>query len=205
MVVPMSPRGYAMTRRRSAVEGTRNRIVVAAARLHGRQGSLRTTWDEIAAEARVSRATVYHHFPSLADLVPACAQLAFDLVDVPTKEEAATRFTSTQAPAERLRHFVVESCRCYAAGAFWLRAAWRERDLVPEMGQAVRRLQRGLRVLLDSALEDAEVSPETLRVLLALLDFPFWDALRSAGVPEDRIAGRMVLLAESVLSSGGKR
>src|SRR5579859_2056488 len=156
----MSPRVYAMTTRRSAVNTTRRRIVVAAAHLQARKGALRTSWDEIAEEARVSRATVYHHFPSLAELVPACAQLAFDLAAVPTKEEAATRFADLPTPRRRLQHFVEETCRCYAAGAFWLRAAWRERDLVPEMGVAVRRLQKSLRVMLDAAIEGAHVAKD---------------------------------------------
>ena len=200
----MSPRGYAMTARKSAVNATRQRIVLAAAHVQARKGALRTSWDEIAEEANVSRATVYHHFPSLTELVPACARLAFDLAAVPTREEAAARFAALPTPRRRLQHFVEETCRCYAAGAFWLRAAWRERDLVPEMGVAVRRLQTSLRVLLDASLEGARVAPEDRQVLLTILDFPFWDGLHSAGVPHRAIPERVMSLAGSVLREGGK-
>lgn len=192
-----------MDRRKAGVEATRHRIVLAAARLHGRQGSQRTTWDEIAEEARVSRATVYHHFPSSAELVPACAQLAFDLAAVPSRAEATARFAALPTPADRMRQFIGETCRCYSAGAFWLRAAWRERDLVPEMGAAVRRLQRGLRVLLDAALDGVPMTPESRPLLLSLLDFPFWDALRSAGVPDELISKRLTFLVDAVLRDGG--
>src|ERR671936_2931676 len=122
-----------MSVRSQAVAETRRRIVDAAIALHAHQGALRTSWDEIAAEAGLARATVYQHFPSLAQLIPACAQVAFDLAEVPTREAARARFARMRSPRQRLTYFVEESCRCYAASAKWLRAAWRERDLVPPM------------------------------------------------------------------------
>jgi AcrR family transcriptional regulator len=201
----MSPRAYSMTKRRSTVEATRRGIVEAAARLHSRQGAVRTTWDDIAAEAGVSRATVYHHFPSLADLIPACAQLAFEVADIPTAQEATARFAALPDPAARLARLIDDTCACYAAGAFWLRAAWRERDLVPEMGVAVRRLQRAMRILLDAATLGLELEPESRVVLVTLVDFPFWDALRSSGMPERAAADRIRFLAQVVIRDGGRR
>lgn len=201
----MSPRRYAMANRAAAVEDTRRRIVAAAVRLHARHGTAGTTWDDIAAAAGISRATVYHHFPSLDELVPACAQAAFDTIEVPTHEEASARFAELGSPSQRLAHFIRESCRCYAAGAGWLRAAWRERDLVPPMGAAVKRLQRALSVLLSGALDGAAVDPEGLAVVAALVDFPFWDALDRAGVPRDRIPGRILKLAELEIKARSRR
>jgi AcrR family transcriptional regulator len=198
----VSPRRYRMDGRRAASEAIRQRIVVAAAALHAEKGALATGWDEIAAGAGVSRATVYHHFPSLDTLVPACAQLAFDLIEVPTPEMAGRRFAGLPDPEERLADFVEESCRCYAAGAGWLRAAWRERDLLPAMEAAVSRLQRALAVLLDAALAGVELGVESRRVLMTLLDFPFWDALDQAGVLRVRIPARILELAESTIKAG---
>ena len=198
----MAPRPYDMATRRAGVESTRRRVVDAAVRLHARRGALRTTWDDIAAEAGVSRATVYHHFPSLDDLVPACAQVAFELIEVPTPQEAAERFAQLPSPRKRLEHFIDETCRCYAAGAPWLRAAWRERDLVPAMGHAVKRLQGGLSVLLRAALEGVEIDRQAHQSLVALLDFPFWDALDGAGVPRERIGSVVFKLSEAVIRDG---
>lgn len=195
----MSPRRYEMANRSAAVRATRRRIVDAAVKLHARKGALSTSWDEIASAARVSRATVYHHFPSLHELVPACAQVAFDLVDIPSATEAAARFAALPTPRERLGHFIRETCRCYAAGAPWLRAAWREREAVPEMGDAVRRLQRSLRVLLGAAIDGVDLERNRLRVLTALLDFPFWETLDAAGVPHEQIADDMQMLAGFVI------
>jgi len=70
---------------------------------------------------------------------------------------------------------------------------------VPAMGIAVRRLQRALGVLLDAAVDGARVRPEERRVLVALVDFPFWSALDEAGVPRDRIAGRILELVASTI------
>lgn len=199
----MSPRRYEMANRSAAVQATRQRIVEAAVGLHARKGAMLTTWDDIAADAGVSRATVYHHFPSLEELVPACAQVAFDLIDVPTPQEASARFAKLRTPRARVAQFIRESCRCYVAGAPWLRAAWRERDLVPSMGAAVHRFQSALRVLLDASLEGTNLDRERRAVLASLLDFPFWDALDTAGVPREQIASEITRLAEIVIRSGG--
>ena len=71
----MSPRRYDMTRRTEARNETRDRIVEATAKLHGERGVLGTSWQDIARQADVSVSTVYAHFPSLDELLPACGQL----------------------------------------------------------------------------------------------------------------------------------
>lgn len=191
----MAPRRYRMDARRERIDATRNGIVQAAMGLHARQGALATSWEEVALAAGVSRATVYHHFHGLDDLVPACAQAAFAAIEVPTPDQAAQVFAGLATPEAKLERFVRESCRCYETGADWLRAAWRERDLVPAMGDAVDQIQRGLRVLLDAVLEGASVGPEGREVLVALLDFPFWESLDRTGVARQRIAAHIESLA----------
>jgi len=171
-------------------------------RLHVRQGAIATSWDDIAAESGVSRATVYHHFNSLETLVPACAQVAFDLIEVPTPEQAREAFAALPSAEARLHHFIVETCRCYAAGADWLGAAWRERDLVLTMGEAVSRLQRSLHVMLGAVVHGEQLSTDERRSLTALLDFPFWEALDHAGVPRRRIPARIEQLARAIVPFG---
>jgi AcrR family transcriptional regulator len=65
--------------RRSA-EQTRKRILEGAYKLFRRQGYSRVTMDHIAAEARLTKRTLYHHFPSkdqlLADVLAAQHRLA---------------------------------------------------------------------------------------------------------------------------------
>ena len=198
----MSPRPYRMAGRELGVESTRRRIVDTAMRLHSQRGAIATSWDDIAAEAGVARATVYNHFRSLDELVPVCAQVAFELSEIPTPARATAMFAHLSSPEARLSHFVVESCRCYRAGADWLRAAWRERDLVPAMEQAVARLQAALQVLLDSALEGLELSVDQRRLLATLLDFPFWESLDRSGMARARIPKHIEQLTLTALTGG---
>ena len=72
-----------MTRRAAARNHTRERIVEATAKLHGERGVLGTSWQDIAREADVSVSTVYAHFPSLDELLPACGQLVMSRVRPP--------------------------------------------------------------------------------------------------------------------------
>jgi AcrR family transcriptional regulator len=61
-----------MRRRAELVDETRQRIVEATARLHTTVGPANTTIAAIAAEADVTRLTVYRHFPDLETLFVAC-------------------------------------------------------------------------------------------------------------------------------------
>ena len=193
-----------MDSRSAGVQATRRRIVDAAMALHAERGSLATSWDDIASKSGVSRATVYHHFPSLEKLVPDCAHVAFELIDVPTPDQARRALSTHPTFEARIHHFTVETCRCYAAGAEWLRAAWRERDLVPAMGAAVDRLQRSLGVLLSAVLHDVGLGADERRVVTTLLDFPFWESLRRAGMRPERIPAHIESLVHAVVASQSK-
>ncbi len=65
-------RPYAMRRRAELVDRTRQRIVEATVRLHTSVGPANTTIAGIAAEADVTRLTVYRHFPDIDELFLAC-------------------------------------------------------------------------------------------------------------------------------------
>jgi len=176
----MSPRKYDMSARQEAAGETRSRIVESAMRLHALQGVLSTSWNEIAEDARVSTATVYRHFPSLAELVPACARVVFDIIQTPTVEEASVQFANLSGPGERLEYLAAASCHCYRRGEQWLHAAYRERDFVPELDQAVRLIQDTLQVLVRAAVGRPLRRPEA-STLFVLNDFPFWKSLVDAG------------------------
>ena len=55
----------------------RNQIITTAMRLFGASGSVDVPLDEIAAEAGVSRSTIYNHFRDRAELLSACAEWSY--------------------------------------------------------------------------------------------------------------------------------
>ena len=194
------PRRYRMEARSQAVEATRQRIVDAAIKLHARRGIMATNWQEIAAEARVSPATVYRHFPSLDELIPACARTAFEAgARLPTAAEAAAAFANLPNAFQRLELLIRESCRCYELGAGWLAAARREAKTIPALDRAVRLQDRALDLLIAAALADVRVDRESRALVKALIDFPFWSALIDAGIDPQKIPRVICELAASRL------
>src|SRR5918992_4527727 len=126
----MSPRRYDMTKRAAAVEETRRRIVEATMDLHASKGILATSWEEIARRADVAPATVYRHFPTLDELLPACGELGRRRLALPSDEEIAKRFRSPRSRRERLRRLGEEGFDLYEPGGDVLRAIRRERALL---------------------------------------------------------------------------
>jgi AcrR family transcriptional regulator len=68
-------RKYNMGARAAAVDQTRQRIVDATVEAHRELGIRATSWDEIARRAGVGVGTVYRHFRSLDELLPACGEI----------------------------------------------------------------------------------------------------------------------------------
>lgn len=195
-----------MGARAEAVSDTRERLVAAAKDLHAERGVLPTGWDDIAERAGVSVATVYRHFPSLAELVPACARSVFDLIEPPALDVAAQKFSAGQSAEDRLEEFVRASCACYGKGRGWLHAAHRERDFVPELDAALRVLDESLEVLVAAAAE-RPLSAVELRSLFSLCDFPFWWSLTAGGLSDDEVEEEIVRLVRmrvgAITTKGG--
>src|ERR671910_356895 len=97
-----------MDKRKAAVEETRRRILEAALALHAEKGIFGTSWQDIAHRADVSVGTVYKHFPSLDELVPACGELAYAITRPPSLEDAPQIFAETNSLEERRLPAVVE-------------------------------------------------------------------------------------------------
>jgi AcrR family transcriptional regulator len=194
----MAPRRYRMGARADAVAHTRTRIVEAAKGLHAERGVQATNWEEIAEAAEVSPATVYRHFPSLAELVPACARSVFDLIQPPTVAEARPQFAALPTPEERLEHLVRTSAHCYRKGDDWLHAAHRERDFVPELDGALRIIEDTLAILIEAAAGGRLREPAQSS-LFVLCDFPFWKDLVDRGLSPRRAEETVVRLVRAEL------
>jgi AcrR family transcriptional regulator len=182
----MSPRKYDMTRRASAVAQTRRRIIDATRELHTEQGIAATSWDDIAARAGVGVGTVYRHFPSLDELVPACGAASLELAALPARPEDL--FDGLRTPEERLGRLAAEAFAIYGRAAGELRVARREPGAHPSVAAAAEALETTLAGLVDAALEPLGASPEDRALTRAMVDLDTWEALRAAGVSDPAAA-----------------
>lgn len=191
-----------MGARADSVARTREAIIHAARDLHAERGLSATSWEDIAERSGVSTATVYRHFPSLAELVPACARTVFDLIQPLTLEQAAATFGALERAGDRFEQLVRYSAHCYSAGADWLHAAHRERDFVPELDRALRVIEDSLRVLVTAAA-GRPLAKADHAVLCVLCDFPIWWSLSSAGPAPRVVEDVMVRLVRSEVARIG--
>jgi AcrR family transcriptional regulator len=182
-----------MTRRASAVAQTRRRIIDATRELHTEQGIAATSWDAIAARAGVGVGTVYRHFPSLDELVPACGEVSMSVVALP--DDAAGLFEGLHG-AERVGRLVREAFAIYERGSRELQVVRREPDVHPSVAVLSEAFEASLSALVDGALEPLDAVPADRAVVRAMIDLNTWEALRGAGLD----AGSAVAAVSEMLS-----
>ena len=175
------PRRYDRSRRAAAAEETRRRIVAATEELHTTQGVLATSWEDIARRAGVAVGTVYRHFPSLDELLPACGELSMARLALPSREELAERLAGARSGRERLRRTVEEAYGLYERGGDVIAAIRRDRDTLAPLQQSHEQVEQALVTLVDVGLGD-HLTDADARVVRALLDLDAWRALRDQGV-----------------------
>jgi AcrR family transcriptional regulator len=182
----MSPRKYDMGKRAAATEATRRRIVDATRDLHSTQGVAATSWDDIARRAGVGVGTVYRHFPSLDELIPACGAVAMRIVALPEPADVPALFEGVRGRRARLERLVAEAFAIYERGADILGPVRRERELHSALDEAAKMTEASLAALIDTALEPfGAVDASDRRVVRAMIDLATWQALRDQGVAGD--------------------
>jgi AcrR family transcriptional regulator len=192
----LAPRKYTMDKRRAAVEETRRRIVEATLALHAEKGAFGTSWQDIARRADVSVGTVYKHFPSLDELVPACGELVYAISRPPSLEDAPEIFAGAHSLEERLERLISELFDFYERGEPYMEIDFQERQLpaVQEWEAHMRATREGLiREALHPLLEPDE---RRVRALGALLDFPVFKSFRRHDVTKaeaEEIVNAMLL------------
>lgn len=182
----MPPRQYSMAARAAATRASRSEIVDAAITLFAERTAAATTMDDIARAAGVAPATVYRHFGTFDGLADACAETAFHIAEIPTPDVAVKPFADLPSLGEKLRRFIDIDCHCFERARTWLSAERRERHL-PAFDRTVSREEAALTAIVTGLLEPVGADAVTRSVVLALVDFPFWDSLRRGGVPVDQI------------------
>ena len=185
-----------MSKRAAAAAQTRQRIVEATCELHGEQGIAATSWDDIAARAGVGVGTVYRHFPSLDELIPACGAVTWRVIAPPDPPAIAALFEDTDQPAERMETLVREAFAMYDRAAPWLHAIRRDGDVHPGVSQSRDDVEVALRALVDAALAPFTPTDRERAVVRAMIDLGTWEALRAQGLgPEERVAEVAAMLA----------
>ena len=179
--------------RASAVAQTRERIVAATLELHGEQGIAATSWDDIAARAGVGVGTVYRHFPSLDELIPACGEIAPQSLALP---DPATRRRCSRPrgrpSASRGWSGGVRDLRARSAA---VRAMRHETGVHPGVAQAYDALEASLGALVDAALDPLDGATDRA-VARAMVDLGTWEALRDQGLePDEAVAAVSGMLA----------
>lgn len=178
----MARRSYDMSKRALAVEATKRRILEATMHLHGEKGVLGTSWEDIAERAELAPATVYRHFPTLDELVPACGAVTLDLLDLPSAERATELLRGAHSKRERVARLVGELFSIYERRerVFW--AVRRDRGSVPALQEGHERIEESLEELREAALGPLGLSAPQRATVAALTDYESWKALRARGL-----------------------
>jgi len=173
-----------MTRRAAANAETRRRIVDAAIALHAQKGVLGTSWPDIAKRADVALGTVYRHFPSLDQLVPACTSENA----LRTKPPGPSILIGLTRPQERIGQFVQELFAFYGRTAPWTPRAGIDRHEIPVLDSILSRREAALKALVEETLGPLRRRRHALEAALALTDFGVWRSLTRSGLSTEAAA-----------------
>ena len=191
----MSPRKYEKKARAASADATRNRILQASLQLHSDKGFAATSWQDIADVAGVAVGTVYYHFPTLEDLVPACSTLAHTLVPPPH----ATILDGIRGTNTRIEVLVRALASYYSGTQGGIRNALRERNRIGVVNALISEMERTLRHLARQAI-GSKPNAETAKEVEAILDFRTWDALQSRGLSQEVIVETVSSLVRALIS-----
>src|SRR5215217_1971314 len=176
-----------MDKRKAAVEETRQRILEATLALHSEKGIFGTSWQDIAKRADVSVGTVYKHFPSLDELVPACGELMYAITRPPSPEDGPRIFAEAHSLEERVGRLVEELFAFYERGAPYIETDFQERRL-PEVQEWEAYMRATIEGLVREALLPARTDESTVQTTSALLDFSTFKSFMDREVPKERAA-----------------
>jgi AcrR family transcriptional regulator len=197
-----------MTTRERAREETRRRIVAATLELHAEKGILGTSWRDIAERADVAVATVYNHFASLDELVPACGEMLMARLLPPAPEDAASVIGDAREVPARLERIARELFSFYQRGGPHLEVFPGEREL-PAMQEWEAYQRATVEAFVRAALGPRRRSERTVQMVAALFDLGTFRSLERRGVGLDQavatMAGAAVCALEQATSATRRR
>ena len=167
-------RKYLMKARAERQQATRRRIVKAALRLHGTIGPALTTFNAIAAAARLPRQTIYRHFPSETALFGACS--AHYLQANPPPDPTA--WLDAPEPTARLRRGLSELYAYYRRSQAMLGNVLRDAAILPSLRAFVAPYRLFQAAARDLLAEGWPGDHETIKAAIGLaLTFETWRSL----------------------------
>lgn len=201
----MSPRKYDMTKRAEALEATRKRIVDATVAAHRELGIQATSWDEIASRAEVGVGTVYRHFRSLDELLPACGALVTETLALPADDELPTLLDGARSLRERIRRIVTRIFAAYERGAPFIENIRREREDLPNLEPWHQSIENTLDALSREALRPINPDERALDLTRALTDLYTWKAFKQRGLSQHETIETVTHLIASAVAHSPKR
>jgi AcrR family transcriptional regulator len=202
-ITPPMPRKYTMTRRAHALQQTRARIVDATVAAHRELGIQATSWDEIARRADVGVGTVYRHFRSLAELLPACGEVVTATLALPPKDEIPPVFDGAHSPEERIERLVRTVFATYERGAPFIENIHQERKDLPDLDHWHTWIEDTLDTLTREALQPLKPSKRSLQVTRALIDLYTWKAFQRRGLSHTQTVATVRELITRALAKPG--
>jgi AcrR family transcriptional regulator len=194
----MTPRRYDMSKRGAARDELRERILSATIDLHTEKGILGTSWKDIADRADVAVATVYNHYPSLDELVPACGELLMTRLRPPGPQDAVDVIGeggTTMARLERAGRHLFEF---YARGGAHLDIFPGERDL-PEIREWEAYQRATVEAFVRVALKGTRTGRKRLQLVSAMFDLTTFRSLEGRGFEAREAATLMARAATCTL------
>ena len=196
-------RTYELKRRAEQQDETRRRIVSAAVELHRELGPARTTVKAIAERARVTRPTVYAHFPDDRALLEACS--GHVRATVPPPDPDAWR--SIANPEERLQAALRALYGYYERLEPLLENIHRDSAVMPLVAEMnayrVRYLEDIRDLLLERWSSRGRARARLRQTIGHALEFGTWQSLvRRQGCRPDEAAQLMVALARVAATPG---
>ena len=139
--------------------------------------------------------TVYKHFPSLDELVPACGELMYAITRPPSLEDAPGIFAGASSLEKRLERLISELFDFYERGAPYIETDFQERQL-PMVQEWEAHMRATIAGLAREALQPVGPDEATVQSVGALLDFSTFKSFMDRGIQKEkaaRIMGEVLL------------
>lgn len=190
----MSPRAYNQKVRGEAAAETRQRIVEATYELHGSRGISATSFKDIAERADVAIGTVYHHFPTMDDILRACGAHTMRLTMPPGPQI----FEGVASPRERLQMLILETFRFYDRFPEhdFIRS---ERRRFPYIDEVFREAEEGRRELIALAVRPRRPPKSVAATAFAVLEPAVHRAYIASGLTTEQAAREVFALLEPTI------